>query len=100
MFELATPLRLTYLNTYHYHFGRGAPAGTIALRHADGTVLGPWQTRGVLSSGAPDGTWEVTLDVVLKPGLYTVLDSSPSTWSQNAESGGRGFAEVRGQPLP
>lgn len=100
VFELATPLRLTYLNTYHYHFGRGAPAGTIALRHADGTVLGPWQTRGVLSSGAPDGTWEVTLDVVLKPGRYTVLDSSPSTWSQNAESGGRGFADVRGQPLP
>ena len=100
VFDLSRPLRLTYLNTYHYHFGRGAPAGTIALRHADGTVYGPWQSRGVLSSGAPDGTWEVRPDVVLNPGRYMVLDGNPATWSQNPESGGRGFAEVRGLPVP
>lgn len=96
VFEVPYLLRLTYLNTYHYHFGRGAKAGTIALRHTDGTLYGPWQAKGVLSSGAPDGTWEVRPDVVLKPGTYTIVDSSPETWSQNSASSGKGFAEVRG----
>ena len=96
VFETLYPLRITYVNTYHYHFGRGAHAGTIALRHSDGTLYGPWQAHGVLSSGAPDGTWEVRPNIVIKPGTYTVVDSNPATWSQNPSSGGRGFAEVHG----
>lgn len=95
-FETRYPIRITYVNTYHYHFGRGAHAGTIALRHSDGTLYGPWKARGVLSSGAPDGTWEVRPNIVIKPGIYTVVDSDPATWSQNSSSGGRGFAEVHG----
>jgi hypothetical protein len=100
IFHTPTALRLTYLNTYHYHHGRGAPAGTIGLRHSDGTVYGPWRATGVLSSGAPDGTWEVRPNVVLKPGSYTVLDSDPPSWSHNASSRGRGFVEVRGVAVP
>lgn len=98
VFSTRSPLRVTYVNTYHYNSGNGARAGSIALRHADGTVYGPWKARGVLSSGAPDGTWEVTPGVLIKPGRYTVIDSDPATWSQNQESGGCGFSEVRGTP--
>ena len=100
VFAIDTPLFVTYLNTYHYNFGRGARAGTIALRHEDGTVYGPWQSQGLLSSGAPDGTWEVRPNVVIKPGRYTVIDSNPNTWSQNAESRGRGFVDLRGSLEP
>ena len=96
VFQTRYPLTVTYVNTYHFHDGRGSPAGTIALRHTDGTVYGPWRTTGVISSGAPDGTWEARPNELIKPGTYTVVDSDPATWSQNPESRGQGFCEVQG----
>jgi hypothetical protein len=37
--------------------------------------------------------------VDIKAGDYTVVDSDPSTWSVNGESGGSGFAHVTAIPL-
>jgi hypothetical protein len=95
-FKIDRPARVTYLNSYHYNYGRGTKTGTLALRHSDGTLYGPWTVKGSTASGAPNGLWETEPGVVLKPGAYTVIDSDPSTWSNNGQSGSCGFAEVRG----
>jgi choice-of-anchor C domain-containing protein len=42
----------------------------------------------------PNANWIATPNVVIPAGTYTVIDSDPSTWSQNSGSGGQGFAAV------
>jgi hypothetical protein len=42
--------------------------------------------------------WRVEPNQVIPAGTYTVLDSDPATWSQNAESRGQGFSDIRGVP--
>ena len=83
--------RITKITTYHYNGGRGAPAGTIALRSRTGGVYGPWQAR-------VDNRmyWVATPGATLPAGVYTVEDSSPATWAQNAASGGSGMAWMEG----
>lgn len=95
-FAIDRPLRVTYVNSYHHNYGRGTKAGTLALRHSDGSLYGAWDVKGSVASGAPNGLWECEPGITLKPGTYTVVDSDPATWSCNGQSGGRGFAEVRG----
>lgn len=93
-FTLSSPYRLTKITTYHWNEGRGAPAGTIALRGPDGKTLGPWPARIV------NGVyWEATPNVVLTPGMYQVIDSDPATWAQNSQSGGAGMVWGEGEPL-
>jgi len=87
---------VTFIYTYHY-FNNGMEPGTIALRHGDGTVYGPWQAAGALGQGGVrNAYWFVMPDVEIKPGNYTVIDSDRATWSHNAGSSGAGFVEIRG----
>jgi hypothetical protein len=67
----------------------GAPGGNGGVQNAT------WVTFGV----SPSGSVLANLDLVLPPGTYTVSDSSPGTWSQNAESNGEGFAIVMGNEV-
>lgn len=92
-FTFEGPVRLTYVLTYHWNGGRGAPGGTVALLRSDGTLYGAWRVtvRGPY--------WEAAPDVVLPAGRYQLIDSDPSTWAQNAESGGFGMADLRGDRL-
>jgi hypothetical protein len=63
------------------------------LRASDGTPYGPWQATGEPGQGGvPDAAWVVRPNIVIPPGTYTVLDSDPSTWAQNQETGGAGMA--------
>lgn len=95
-FELVSPTTITYLMDYHY-FNGGTPPGTIALRHNDGTVYGPWQTEGRIGQGGgADAYWEVWPMVTLPAGTYTVVDSSPSTWSWNSQSDNQGITIIKG----
>jgi hypothetical protein len=82
---------ITQIMTYHWNGGRGAPGGTIALKNSDGKVFGPWQVtvRGNVY-------WEVNQKISLPPGTYTVIDSDPATWAQNAQSGGKGMVVIKG----
>jgi len=94
--ELATETTITYLMDYHY-FNGGTPPGTIALRHSDGTVFGPWQAEGRIGQGGvANAYWEVWPMVTLPAGTYTVVDSSPSTWSYNSRSDNQGMTIARG----
>ena len=99
VFSISSPHLVTYICTYHWNNAQGAAPGTIALQHSDGTVYGPWQvsTRPG-QGGVPNAYWEVTPNVVIPAGTYTVIDSDPATWAQNGESGGRGMGEVRATP--
>jgi hypothetical protein len=99
------PSVFTTLSTYRveqvmtYHYGANRRPGTIALRHADGTVYGPWQAAGAVGQGnVRDAYWWVRPDVVIKPGRYTVVDSDPSTWGHEAVTRGAGIFEIHGRP--
>ncbi|MDG2122433.1 MAG: exo-alpha-sialidase [Verrucomicrobiales bacterium] len=96
VFTMAEETLITYISDYHY-FSGGVLPGTIALRHSDGTVFGPWQCEGrVGQGGVSSAYWEAWPMEVLPAGGYTVVDSSPATWSWNSQSDGRGFTVVRG----
>ena len=98
LFEAATPYVVTYISTYHWNNGHGTPApGTIGLRHSDGTLYGPWKAAGTPGQGGVvNANWIVEPNATVKPGTYTIIDSDPATWAQNAQSGGRGHAVVKG----
>lgn len=96
VFTVNESYKITYISDYHY-LNHGTPPGTIALQHQDGTLYGPWQAEGVPGQdGVPNVSWVVRPNTVIKPGTYTVIDSNPSTWSQNDQSQNRGFSAILG----
>jgi hypothetical protein len=96
-FSVSQATTITYMNTYHWNGGKGRPPGTIALRGSDGKTYGPWQAAGTSGTGgAQNVNWVVKPNVTIPPGTYTVVDSDPTTWSQNSGSGGAGFSSVQG----
>jgi hypothetical protein len=98
-FVIAEPMVVTSITTYHWNNAKGKTPGTISLKHVDGTKYGAWQATGRDGQkGVPNATWSVSPGVVLKPGKYTLLDSDPPTWSQNAGTGGKGMCEIKGLP--
>lgn len=91
---------ITFLRTYHWNNMQGEPAVTIALRHSDGTMYGPWQARGITGYlDVLNAYWLVEPNVTIKAGSYTIVDSNPYTWSYNSQSGGSGFALVKGYKI-
>ena len=97
-FRTDRPWLVTYVMTYHWNGGRGQTPGGISLRHQDGTSYGPWQASGRPSQGSRTNLyWDCWPNVVIKPGVYTVIDSHRASWAWNAQSGG-GIAEIRGVP--
>lgn len=98
IFTILEPQRITYIDTYHWNYGKGAPGGTIGLRKDDGTLYGPWNVETTPgSSGVPNANWIAHPNVILSAGSYTVEDSDPATWTQNSESP-CGFTKVMGVP--
>lgn len=98
-FKIAQPHVITYIMTYHWNNGRGTRTGTVALREAGGRLYGPWRVAGSPGQGGvPNANWIATPNMKLPAGEYTIIDSEPSTWSQNSQSGGRGMAVVKGYP--
>ncbi len=97
-FTIAEPQMITYIETYHWNYGQGTGmGGMISLEKDDGTIYGPWtvQTDPGMN-GVPNAYWKCHPDTVIPAGTYTIIDSDPSTWSQNYESGGCGFSKVEG----
>lgn len=90
---------ITLIRNYHWNGGQGAIAGTIGLRDAAGKIYGPWQARNAPGSGRQNVLWLVEPNIILPPGTYTVLDSDPATWAQNAGSGYAGTTLVNGIPM-
>ena len=97
VFTVSEPTRVTRIATYHWNDGLGAPPGRIALRNRSGETFGFWQATGESGQGGvPNAYWVVEPDVALAAGSYTIVDSNPSTWAQNAATAGAGMASVEG----
>lgn len=96
MFEVTSAATTTKIETYRWNDAAGnGSTGTISLRADDGTAYGPWETVGRPGQGGvPNAYWAALPNVALPAGSYTVIDSDPGTWSQNADSGGEGFTVV------
>jgi len=100
-FTTTKPWHVVQLWTYHWNDAKGAVPGRVGLRDLKtGKLYGPWQTRGDNGQGGvPNANWTANVKVDLPAGRYRVTDSSPASWAQNAESGGRGFFYVLATPL-
>ena len=92
------PVRISALKTYHAVLPNGLPsAGAISLLSSDGRVYGPWQTTGSPGAGGlANAFWTASIDVELPAGIYTVIDSDPSTWSANVDTRGAGMFWISG----
>src|SRR5581483_10623096 len=66
--------------------------------HSGGVIKAQAQAVGAPSGSVPNANWVATFHVTLSPGQWQVWDSSPTTWSYNAQSGNAGFANVSGTP--
>jgi len=98
-FTLDRPYLITRIRTYHWNYGSGQTPGTIAIQDASGNQYGPWEASGEPGmGGVPNAYWLAEPEALLLPGIYTLVDSDPDTWSQNSETGGRGVAQVWGIP--
>lgn len=89
---------VTQIITYHWNGATGAMPGTIALRSQDGKLYGPWQALGSPGqNNVPNAYWNVYPGVVIPKGTYIIVDSDPSTWSSNLNTGGIGMVYVYGK---
>jgi hypothetical protein len=97
-FSLTDTYRITSISDYHWNYGKGATPGTIGLKDSSGNTLGPWPATGTPGQGGvPNALWTAQPNIVLGPGTYTVVDSDPSTWSQNSLTKNQGMVfDVKG----
>ena len=94
---IEAPTLVTYVQTYHWHKGKGVKPGTISITGPDGTVYGPWQAAGTDGQGGvKNAYWEAKPMIELAPGTYLVDDSDPATRGTNDGMGGIGQTIVRG----
>jgi len=99
VFTIDKPRTITKMGTYHWNDAAGESPGDIWLRDEQGNTYGPWQAEGEPGQGGvPNAYWIVYLSPALNlpAGTYTIIDSSPSTWSYTYESNDCGLASVIG----
>jgi len=98
-FSVNSPYLVTEIHDYHWNDARGVTPGTIGLQDQNGKMYGPWQAVGTPGQGGvTNANWYVYPNIVIPAGTYTIIDSDPATWSQNAESGGKGMSYVMATP--
>ncbi len=94
-FRITEKTRITSIQTYHWNKGQGAIPGSIALEGRGKKMFGPWKATGKENKdGLANAFWEVTPNISLEPGLYTVLDSNPETWSRNSRKDNEGIVRI------
>jgi len=91
-FSITQSFNVISIATYHWNGGAGATPGTLALKDANGSILGPWDASSAIQGF--DVYWYVRPDITIGPGVYTVIDSEPSTWSWTSASFDMGFARI------
>jgi sulfatase modifying factor 1 len=97
VFTLDKTYKITKIINYHWNYGQGATPGIVSLRDTNGKAYGPWQAFGTDGQGGvKNAYWNVTPNIELPAGTYTVIDSDPQTWAQNYESNGQGFVMIYG----
>lgn len=100
-FEVANEIKVAEVTTYHDTASTpGLQAGTITLKGEDGKTYGPFQSTGSNGQGGDANAYWIVKpeNVVLPPGRYTIIDSDPQSFAQNAKSGGVGMAWISATP--
>ena len=93
-FRLTSPMFITRIDTYHWNDQKGVTPGKIGIKG-----VGIWQAKGWPGMhNTPNANWTVHPNIRLEPGVYSIIDSDPTTWSRNSGSKGFGFVEVFGKP--
>jgi PKD repeat protein len=86
------------ITTYHWNNGQGKAPGTIGLTGS--STVGPFAAKGSAGQGgAPNVNWTATAPAgkpAVIDGTYSCQDSDPASWSQNQQTGGKGFCIVYG----
>ncbi|GEM_PF-1047058 len=96
-FTLDRPYLITEIRTYHWNYGKGQTPGAIGIQDKEKNVLKVMFATGLEGMGGVHNTyWSVQPNLELPPGEYNIIDSDPSTWSHNLETGGQGIAWVYG----
>lgn len=96
VFTISQPYLVTEFYNYHY-LNNGKLPGTIGLKDNKETTYGPWQTVGAIGQrNVANAYWVNRPNVIIPPGTYTVIDSDPSTWSQNSGSNNCGMTSLTG----
>jgi len=96
LFIFKSQCKLISITNYHWNNAKGSNPGTIGVRSQSGKNFGPWNTSGKPGQGGvPNAYWTANPNVTLPAGTYTVIDSEPSTWAQNAGSGYRGMSNIK-----
>ncbi len=92
------PVHITELTTYHWNDGQGkSPVGTMEIIDQTGKSLGLWSGKGSDGQGrVVNANWIFSPNISLPAGSYTIKDSDPATWAQNAGTNGAGMCWVRG----
>jgi hypothetical protein len=88
---------------YHWNNGAGSPPGSIGLEETNnpgGTLKWFPAVGSAGQGGVANAAWVANVNMPIKANVeYTILDSNPATWSQNAQSGYEGFAWVSGNSV-
>ena len=92
---LSAPTYITKIGTYHWNNGKGFTPGSISLKDQSGKIYGPWYATGSPGQGGVQNAyWYATVKATLPAGKYTVVDSDPSSWSYNSETGNAGMVMI------
>lgn len=95
MFTITSSRNIYLIQDYHWNGAQGKTPGTIALKSADGREFGPWKAEGAPGQGGvPDAYWTVYPNIEIPAGTYTIVDSHPASWAQNAGTKGLGMSQV------
>ncbi len=95
-FTFSTSVEIVSVYDYHWNNGMGDPPGTIAIQNVDTNELyGPFATYGLAGQGGvPNVYWQTEPGITIPSGTYRIIDSNPSTWSQNSQTGGAGMSQI------
>jgi hypothetical protein len=103
-FKLAVPTLISDVWTYHWHGGAGDNRGGSIKLQSSSQSFGPFPVIVTPATNNVPANWTAAVNRTLPAGTYTVIDSSPGTWSRNATSMDKGFSIVRGgvssSPVP
>jgi hypothetical protein len=89
--------RVRQITTYHFNLHKGTPkGGSYTIKRDDGSIVGTYEANRTVDGqgGVPNAYWYADVDFELPAGTYTLVDSDPATWAQNAQSKGIGFGAV------
>ena len=95
-FRLTTRTFVDKVVTYHWNGGQGETQGRVRIGLTGPTAVAAVAATGSRATNNALANWTVPINRTLAAGAYTIVDTQPSTWSQNAGSNHKGFAIVTG----